>query len=75
MQITLILPIFFLKNASLFYRSAPLGSIQKLPAETCSEIKASEGNEMSIGEHWIYTNEIAAERREAILARCEGRSF
>ena len=50
----------------------PLGSIQELPAETCSEIKASEGNEMVNKEHWIYSEENAG---EAILARCEGEAF
>ena len=55
-----------------FDLAVPLGSIQELPAETCSEIKASEGNEMVNKEHWIYSEENAA---EAILARCEGEAF
>ena len=55
-----------------FDLAVPLGSIQELPAETCSEIKASEGNEMLNKEHWIYSEENAG---EAILARCEGEAF
>ncbi|KAL9966660.1 hypothetical protein ACROYT_G024771 [Oculina patagonica] len=44
----------------------PLGSIE-LPAQSCSEIKASEGNEMVKGDYWIY----ADGNGQAILARCE----
>ena len=55
-----------------FYLAVPLGSIQDLPAETCSEIKASEGNEMVSKEHWIYTGGNAG---EAMLATCEGKAF
>ena len=55
-----------------FDLAVPLGSIQELPAETCSEIKASKGNEMVNKEHWIYSEENAG---EAILARCEGEAF
>ena len=55
-----------------FDLAVPLGSIQELPAETCSEIKASEGNEMVNKEHWIYSEENAG---EAILAQCEGEAF
>ena len=46
----------------------PLGSIQELPAESCSEIKVSEGNEMANGDYWIYSDG----NRQTILARCEG---
>jgi len=46
----------------------PLGSIPELPAETCGEIKASEGKEMSNSEYWIYSDGNAG---QAILARCE----
>ena len=55
-----------------FDLAVPLGSIQELPAETCSEIKASEGNEMVNKEHWIYSDGNAG---EAILAQCEGKAF
>ena len=50
----------------------PLGSIQELPAESCSEIKASEGNEMVNGDYWIYSD---GNRGQTILARCEGTAF
>ena len=46
----------------------PLGSIQELPAESCSEIKVSEGNEMANGDYWIYSDG----NGQTILARCEG---
>ena len=49
----------------------PLGSIQELPAESCSEIKTSEGNEMVNGDYWIYSDG----NGQTILARCEGASF
>ncbi|XP_068737230.1 uromodulin-like [Montipora capricornis] len=32
---------------------APLGSIQELPAESCSEIKASEGGSVVSGKYWL----------------------
>ncbi|XP_020614929.1 uncharacterized protein LOC110053082, partial [Orbicella faveolata] len=49
------------------YHAVPLGSIQELPAESCSEIKASEGNEMVNGDYWIYSDG----NDQTILARCE----
>ena len=41
---------FFFVNLSLF--ALPLGSIPELPAETCKEIKASEGQTVS-GKYWL----------------------
>ena len=55
----------------LLYHTVPLGSIQELPAESCSEIKASEGNEMVNGDYWIYSDG----NGQTILARCEGTGF
>ena len=52
----------------LFCHAAPLGSILELPAESCSEIKASEGNEMVNGDYWIYSDG----NGQKFLARCEG---
>jgi len=52
----------------LLYYAVPLGSIQELPAESCSEIKASEGNEMVKGNYWMYSDG----NGQTILARCEG---
>ena len=54
-----------------FYLTVPLGSIQELPAESCSKIKASEGNEMVNGDYWLYSDGNA----QTILARCEGTGF
>ncbi|XP_020605808.1 uncharacterized protein LOC110044588 [Orbicella faveolata] len=55
---------FYMKRAK---NRVPLGSIQEFPAESCSEIKASEGNEMVNGNYWIYSDGNA----QTILARCE----
>ena len=33
--------------------SVPLGSIPELPAETCKEIKASEGEQAVSGKYWF----------------------
>ena len=42
-------------NELLFFNlSVPLGSIQELPAETCDEIKRSEGHAIS-GKYWFST--------------------
>ncbi len=54
-----------------FCHVVPLGSIPELPAESCSEIKASEGNEMVNGDYWIYSDG----NGQKILARCEGMAF
>ena len=55
----------------LLYHAVPLGSIEQLPAESCSEIKASEGNEMVNGAYWIYSNG----NTHTIPARCDGEAF
>ena len=60
----MILIVFF------SYRAAPLGSIKDLAAESCSEIMASEGDEMAKHEHWIYSD-----GGQVILAKCEGTAF
>ena len=62
----MILIVFF------SYRAAPLGSIKDLAAESCSEIMASEGDEMAKNEHWIYSD---GNGNQAILAKCEGTAF
>ena len=56
----------------LFFYAAPLGSIPELPAESCGEIKASEGNNMENKEYWIYSD---ANAGNAILAHCKGKSL
>ena len=58
----------YFSNCFPLYHTVPLGSIQELPAESCSEIKASEGNEMVNGDYWIYSEGSG----QTILARCEG---
>ena len=45
--------------------SVPLGSIQELPAETCDEIKRSEGHAVS-GKYWFST----VKSGTSVLAYC-----
>ena len=45
----------------------PLGSIPELPAETCKEIKASEGGQAVSGKYWF--DSIIPER--VVLAHCD----
>ena len=47
----------------------PLGSNKELPADTCAEIKASEGDEMADGKYWIYSEADS----EVIEAYCKGK--
>ena len=47
--------------------SVMLGSIPELPAETCKEIKASEGGQAASGEYW-FDSIIPG---ETVLARCD----
>ena len=53
----------------VFSDVVPLGSINELPAKTCGEIEASEGNQMADGKYWIYSEE----NREVIEAHCKGK--
>ncbi|XP_078344708.1 uncharacterized protein LOC144630244 isoform X2 [Oculina patagonica] len=55
---------YYMKRAN---NRVPLGSIPELPAESCGEIKASEGNEMVNGDYWIYSDG----NGQTTLARCE----
>jgi len=45
----------------------PLGSIPELPAETCTEIKASEGGEAVSGKYWFDDNETG----KSVLTHCD----
>ena len=45
----------------------PLGSIPELPAESCKEIKASEGQQVVSDRYWIYS----AIHGKAVLAYCD----
>ena len=47
--------------------SVPLGSIPELPAETCKEIKASEGGQAVSGKYW-FDSIIPG---ETVLAHCD----
>ena len=47
----------------------PLGTIRELAAQSCAEIKRSEGNVMDKKELWIYSDEKA---NQTMLATCEG---
>ena len=49
----------------------PLGSIKELPAESCREIVASEGDQMADGKYWIYSEE----SNEVIEAYGKGKLF
>ena len=53
----------------MFYLPVPLGSTPELPAETCSEVKQSEGHKMADGEYWIYAD---GDTNDTILATCAG---
>ena len=55
----------FVMNVSLSI--APLGSIPELAAESCKEIKASEGQQVVSDRYWIYS----AIHEKALLAYCD----
>ena len=40
-------------NKTRIFTAAPLGSIPELPAMSCLEIKASEGNNTISGKYWL----------------------
>ena len=45
----------------------PLGSIPDLPADSCGEIKASEGAQAVSGNYWLD----ATRSGKSIIARCD----
>ena len=47
--------------------SVPLGSIPELPAESCKEIKASEGEQAVSGNYWFKFNLL----NYAVLVHCD----
>ena len=51
----------------LFCLPVPLGSIPELPAETCKEIKASEGRQALSGKYW-FDSIITG---KTVLAQCD----
>lgn len=44
----------------------PLGSVPELPAESCAEIRASEGEDAVSGNYWFDS----IKPGEVVLARC-----
>ena len=60
--------LLFQHSVYLFSLSiAPLGSIPELPAESCREIKASEGQQVVSDWYWIHS----AKHGKAVLAYCD----
>ena len=51
----------------LFVFLVPLGSVPELPAESCAEIKASEGEDTVSGDYWIDS----IKPGEVVLVRCD----
>ena len=51
----------------LFLFLVPLGSVPELPAESCAEIRASEGEGAVSGNYWFDS----IKPGEAVLARCD----
>ena len=47
--------------------SVPLGSVPELPADSCKEIKASEGGQAVSGNYWLDSPRTG----NSILARCD----
>ena len=45
----------------------PLGSVPELPAESCAEIRASEGEDAVSGNYWFDS----IKSGEVVLARCD----
>ena len=56
-----------LNRTMLFVFLVPLGSVPELPAESCAEIKASEGEDAVSGNYWIDS----IKPGEVVLARCD----
>ena len=56
---------FILKGISFI--AVPLGSISELPADSCKEIKASEGGQAISGNYWLDS----AGSGKPTLARCD----
>ena len=50
-----------------FLSSVPLGSTPELPAESCKEIKASEGGKAFSGKYWL--NSVVKDK--SVLAYCD----
>ena len=55
------------KNPMFFTFLVPLGSVPELPAESCAEIRASEGEGAVSGNYWFDS----IKPGEVVLARCD----
>ena len=51
----------------LFLFLVPLGSVSESPAESCAEIRASEGEDAVSGNYWLDS----IKPGEVVLARCD----
>ena len=51
----------------LFVSLVPLGSVAELPAESCAEIRADEGEDAGSGNYWFDSIKPC----EVVLARCD----
>ncbi|KAL9966674.1 hypothetical protein ACROYT_G024786 [Oculina patagonica] len=65
-------PEDFVPNSDRYYvkrvrKRAPLGSIPELPAESCKEIKASEGIQAVSGKYWFHS----LKHGKSVLAYCD----
>ena len=56
-----------LKRTMSFVFLVPLGSVPELPAESCAEIRASEGEDAGSGNYWFDS----IKPGEVVLARCD----
>ena len=56
-----------LKRTMLFFFLVPLGTVPELPAESCAEIRASEGEDAGSGNYWFDS----IKPDEILLARCD----
>ena len=50
----------------MFVSLVPLGSVAELPAESCAEIRADEGEDAGSGNYWLDSKKPG----EIVLARC-----
>ena len=55
-------------SSSLFLSPVHLGSTAELPAESCAEIKRSEGAEIASGMYWLHSSITPG---EASLVYCD----
>lgn len=49
--------------------TVPLGSTTELPAESCNEIKASEGGHVTSGKYWMQVQTVSSS--QVVLTDCD----